>query len=150
MTTSKELFLDSADSRNTSSELMDAIFLVAGKSDSEAVRVWEDPTEPETLAIWEIVTKNGLIPSSQFIWGAAGREWATCEKKKFKVGYYQADLINGVTYIGDALEDDSTEVSSPIFFQKHLSDSDFDGMVTFLDESSEGIFSEIDEEYGIK
>lgn len=68
-------FLSTAASRETSPELMEAILAVAG-NESRAVRVWEDPTEAEALAIWERVTKNGLLDSGEFTWGASGSDWA--------------------------------------------------------------------------
>lgn len=68
-------FLNTAASRETSADLMAAILWVAGSEDA-ASRVWESPTEPELLAIWERVTKNGLIDASEFCWGAAGGNWA--------------------------------------------------------------------------
>lgn len=69
-------FLSSADSRETSRELMDAILYVAGGDEAVAVRVWEDPTEAEALAVWERVTNNGLTPSNEFCWGVSGSAWA--------------------------------------------------------------------------
>lgn len=69
-------FIESAASRDTSVELMEAILYVAGSEDA-AVRVWEEPTEPEALAVWERVTKNGLNDSTDFVWGAAGSNWAS-------------------------------------------------------------------------
>jgi len=71
-----EAFADSADSRETSKEIIDAILAVAGNSDAEAVRVWEAPTEAEALAVWERVTKNGLRDSADYCWGASGSDWA--------------------------------------------------------------------------
>lgn len=68
-------FLSTAASRETSRELMEAILAVAG-DESRAVRVWDEPTEAEALAIWERVTKNGLVDSDEFVWGAAGSGWA--------------------------------------------------------------------------
>lgn len=68
-------FIESADSRDTSVELMEAILYVAG-NETNAVRVWEEPTATEALAIWERVTKNGLLESSDFCWGVAGSRWA--------------------------------------------------------------------------
>lgn len=68
-------FLNTAASRETSPELMDAILHIAG-NEAAAVRVWEEPTEAEALAVWERVTKNGLIDSAEFVWGAAGSDWA--------------------------------------------------------------------------
>ena len=69
-------FIESANSRETSVELMEAILYVADKSEAAAVRIWEEPTQAEALAIWERVTKNGLIDSADFCWGAAGSRWA--------------------------------------------------------------------------
>lgn len=69
-------FIKSADSRETSTELMQVIFSVAGKNEIEAERVWEDPTETELLSIWEIVTNNGRIDSHEFCWGTSGDAWA--------------------------------------------------------------------------
>lgn len=72
-----EAFLGSADSRETSDEIMEAIAWLASGNFKRAVRIWEDPTEEERLAIWEYVTKNGLHPANGFFWGAAGRRWAS-------------------------------------------------------------------------
>lgn len=69
-------FLSSADSRETSAELMQAILYVAGRDETEAVRIWEAPSESEMLAVWERVTKNGLLQANEFCWGAAGHDWA--------------------------------------------------------------------------
>lgn len=69
-------FLKSADSRETSAELMEAILFVAGGNEARAVRIWEDPSERELVNIWERVTKNGLIDASEFCWGAEGSRWA--------------------------------------------------------------------------
>ena len=69
-------FIDTADSRETSPELMDAILFVADGNESEAVRIWEEPTAEEAVSIWERVTKNGLVPLTEFCWGASGSKWA--------------------------------------------------------------------------
>ena len=68
-------FIDTASSRETSVEIMEAILAVAG-SETEAARVWDAPTYPEALAIWERVTSNGLRDSTDYCWGAAGSDWA--------------------------------------------------------------------------
>jgi hypothetical protein len=65
-------FIRTADSRQTSHEIMAAIRAVAG-NDAAAVRVWEDPTYAESLAVWERVTGNGQRDSSDYYWGASGR-----------------------------------------------------------------------------
>ena len=68
-------FIETAASRETSNEIMEAIRAVAG-SESAAVRVWEEPTYEESLAVWERVTNNGMRPSTDYCWGAAGSGWA--------------------------------------------------------------------------
>lgn len=69
-------FLKTADSRETSVKIMQAILSVAGGDEESAVRIWEEPTNEEAIAIWERVTKNGLIDASEFCWGIAGSRWA--------------------------------------------------------------------------
>ena len=69
-------FIETADSRETSKEIMEAIVFVAGGDSAEAVRIWEEPTEAEMLAIWERVTQNGLHNASAFFWGCDGSKWA--------------------------------------------------------------------------
>jgi len=69
-------FIESGDSRETSREIIEAIWFVSSQNEQEAVRIWEDPTEAEALAIWKRVTKNGLVLSSDFCWGEAGSGWA--------------------------------------------------------------------------
>lgn len=70
-------FIESADSRETSPEILSAILWLAGGDERVADRVWEDPTDAEALAVWERVTKNGLIPSTEFCWGRdTGAQWA--------------------------------------------------------------------------
>ena len=84
----KTNFIDTADARETSPEIMSAILWVArgcdaeriwfalGEDETEAERIWADPSDAELLAIWERVTKNGLINASEFCWGASGSDWA--------------------------------------------------------------------------
>ena len=69
-------FLKTAEGRETSIELMRAILEVANGDDVVADRIWSEPTDAEMLAIWEKVTKNGLTPSTDFVWGFAGSDWA--------------------------------------------------------------------------
>ena len=69
-------FINSADSRNTSPELMKAILFIAGGDDGEAVAIWADPSAAQMLAIWENVTNNGLRDSTDFCWGEEGYQWA--------------------------------------------------------------------------
>ena len=66
---------DFADGRNTSNEICEAILKIATNNE-DAARIWQDPTESEMLAIWERVTKNGLLAADDFCWGAAGSSWA--------------------------------------------------------------------------
>lgn len=75
---------------------------------------------------------------------------SACTEDTFKVGYYKADLIEGVTFIGTQLDDDSIDALEPSFFQRHLGDSDFVEMVTFIDELNKDVFDQIEAEYGIK
>jgi len=67
-----EDFVMTADSRETDTEIMKAIFKIDSKNPE---RVWSDPTQAELIVIWEVVTKNGLIPSTDFCWGVEGSEW---------------------------------------------------------------------------
>ena len=69
-------FLETADSRETSIELMASILAVADGNEAQAVRIWEDPSEAEMLAIWERVTQNGFHDASEYCWGAEGSKWA--------------------------------------------------------------------------
>lgn len=72
-----QAFIASADSRETSVEIMQAIAFFAQNAD-EAVALWEGdgfgsvchPTD-----LWEHVTNNGQRDASEFFWGAAGPRW---------------------------------------------------------------------------
>lgn len=69
-------FIESAASRETSTELMEAILKVAQDDESRAEDIWEDgPSDAELTAIVEIVTKNGMYDTTDFFWGAAGSNW---------------------------------------------------------------------------
>lgn len=68
-------FLDSADSYQTSIEIMEAIVKIASNP-VEALDIWAEPNDVELLRVWEIVTKNGNIHSGSFFWGRAGVGWA--------------------------------------------------------------------------
>lgn len=71
-------FLETAESRETSPELMEAILAVAGGDEAEAERIWTDGPDAEELAlIVARVTKDGLIPATEFCWGASGSRWAS-------------------------------------------------------------------------
>ena len=69
-------FIETADSRETSTEIMEAIRAVAG-SETAAVRVWECPSYEESLAVWERVTNNGNADSTDYCWGTSGSKWAS-------------------------------------------------------------------------
>lgn len=70
-------FIETASSRETSVELMEAILRVAGDDEARAEQIWEDgPTDAELVAIVEIVTNNGMYETTDFFWGAEGNDWA--------------------------------------------------------------------------
>jgi hypothetical protein len=68
-------FIQTYAARETSPEIMEAIRYVAG-DDANAVRLWEEPTDEELLAVWERVTGNGLRSATDYAWGASGSKWA--------------------------------------------------------------------------
>jgi len=63
-------------SHETAEEIAEAIFWLA-RSAEEAERIWQEPSREEWLAIWERVTKNGLLDGADFQWGvsAMGNEY---------------------------------------------------------------------------
>ena len=73
----KEAFLLEAESRETSPEILEACWWAANGDYPKAVRVWEAPTDDESLEIWSRVTNNGLRCASDYCWGAAGSHWAS-------------------------------------------------------------------------
>ena len=68
-------FLHSGDSRDTSQEIMAAIWSISDKTDADAARIWTEPDPNELLAVWEIVTGNGLRAAAEYCWGASGYQW---------------------------------------------------------------------------
>ena len=69
-------FIKSAASRETSEELMEAIWEVSGANKSRAAEIWENgPTDAELTAIVEIVTGNGRTKTTDYCWGALGEHW---------------------------------------------------------------------------
>jgi len=70
-----EQFMNSSNSRQTSPEILEAIAIQSDSARSPA-DIWDDPTYPEALAIWEIVTNNGLRDSAEYLWGEMGSVWA--------------------------------------------------------------------------
>lgn len=70
-------FINTATIRETSAEIIDAIFRVSGENEARAVAIWENgPSDKEMVAIIEIVTKNGMHNTADFVWGESGAEWA--------------------------------------------------------------------------
>lgn len=70
-------FIETAESRQTSPELMEAILRVANGNEAIAERIWEDgPTSVELVSIIEIVTCNGAYDTTDFLWGDMGENWA--------------------------------------------------------------------------
>ena len=67
-------FINSADSRETSQEIISAIDALAN-NDEHAIGIWNDPSPQEIESIWEAVTINGEIPSTAFYWGEASNRW---------------------------------------------------------------------------
>ena len=81
-------FINSADSRDTSQEIIDAIAALA-ITNFHAIGIWNDPSPQELESIWEAVTLNGEIPSTEFYWGEAGNRW------------YQTTLVSDHTINAD-------------------------------------------------
>jgi len=69
-------FVKTADSRETSIELMEAILRVAGGNEAMAELIWDAPSGEQMTAIVEIVTNNGQLETTDFYWGASGTNWA--------------------------------------------------------------------------
>lgn len=71
-------FIQTANARETSIELMEAIFKVANGCETAAEFIWEmGATEDELRTIVEMVTKNGMYETTEFCWGVSGYNWAT-------------------------------------------------------------------------
>lgn len=73
---SEQTFIQSADSRETSAEIMGAIDWLS-TSEKDAERIWASPTNEEMLAIWERATNNGNVDSDELYWGDSGNQWWT-------------------------------------------------------------------------
>ena len=67
---------------------------------------------------------------------------------KMRVGYYCADLVNGVHYIGDMVEDPEATIIKPCEFYEALKYVD-EPIYTFFHPEHEAIYDLIEEEYGI-
>lgn len=61
--------IDLANNRETSPEIIEAC-------EALGPQVWGCPTHEEALAVWERVTGNGLRPSTDYVWGSEGSNWA--------------------------------------------------------------------------
>ncbi len=69
----------------------------------------------------------------------------------FQKGYYKAETINGVYFVGDMLDDGEQDVTDARNFADSLKDFGEDEViVAFFDDADAEIFEEIDAEYGIK
>ena len=69
-------FVNSANSRETSVELIEAILAAAGNDEALALDILENgPDSAHLSVIIEIVTKNGMYETTDFTWGAAGTNW---------------------------------------------------------------------------
>ena len=75
-------WLAQSDSRETSPEILAAIFAVAENHTEDTLDViWGDPERYDLLVtIYEIVTQNGLNDPTDFFWGANGSSWADSRK----------------------------------------------------------------------
>lgn len=72
-------WLAQADSRQTSPEIMKAIYEVAEYCDEETLNaIWEDP-HGLIRRVYKIATGNGRIPAEDLFWGASGSSWAEQE-----------------------------------------------------------------------
>lgn len=70
-------FIASADSRETSLEIMQAIAFFA-HDQKEAVALWNGDgfgTVCHVSDLWERVTGNGARNATDYQWGAAGSDW---------------------------------------------------------------------------
>lgn len=93
-------FIETAASRETSIELMQAILQVAGGDEAKAEAIWADgPDNLEMISIIEIVKENGAA-TTDFSWGAAGTNWAYAESAKGremqKVKYEANDALSEI------------------------------------------------------
>jgi len=67
-----------------------------------------------------------------------------------KTGYYQADTANGVSYIGDILENSEQDVLPAGLFAESLEDlEDGEIIVAFFDMETFGILENIEKHYSI-
>jgi hypothetical protein len=76
-TTAAADFIATADSRETSREILEAIaFFAADLAEAEALWAGDGfGVVCQVSDLWEQVTQNGLRDATEFFWGAAGRNW---------------------------------------------------------------------------
>lgn len=70
-------FIDSAASRETSPQIMQAIVFFA-RNEQEAQAIWEGDglgTHFHASDFWEAATNNGAIDAEDLYWGASGSRW---------------------------------------------------------------------------
>lgn len=66
-----------------------------------------------------------------------------------KIGYYQADTVHGVYFVGESFEDDAYLMTASAFAETIRSLRDGVVVVAFFDEATAEILAEIDEEFGV-
>ena len=96
-------WLAQSDSRETSTEILAAIFAVAENHNEETLdAIWDDPERYDVLVtIYEIVTQNGLTDSTDFFWGANGSSWADSRNKTQSADRLRAQTMSHIlTAIG--------------------------------------------------
>ena len=68
----------------------------------------------------------------------------------FKVGYYEADTITGVTFYGALMEDPNTDIMDANDFYKSLDTvEEAETIYAFFGPEDKEIWEKINEEYGI-
>ena len=66
-------FLNSADKRETSQEIIDAIWKLAGGDEKLAEKIWSAPSEPQQVDILDMIKEIG--EPEDFVWGDHGDQW---------------------------------------------------------------------------
>ena len=66
-------FLNSAASRETSQEIIDAIWKLAGGDEKLAKKIWNAPSEPQQVDILDMIKELG--DPEDFVWGDHGDQW---------------------------------------------------------------------------
>lgn len=68
-----------------------------------------------------------------------------------KTGYYKADVLNGVYFASEVLEDTEQDVLTPRRFQEALNTcGENETLCSFFDETSFDVLNEIIAEYGVR